>query len=277
MPLPLDHIVIAVHQLDRAIADYRALGFQVLIGGRHNGRTSHNALVVFQDGSYLELIALEGPAPQERWYNTLQSASEGLVDFALLPGDTTEVLNAARARGLLSLEGPFDGARLRPDGAQLRWQTARHASPDLPFLCGDISPRALRVSESPADRLHPNGCLGVARLDVAVQDLSTSLARYQALLGPDLPAGPVVVQEGMQQVKLTLGSTELRLLSPAPDPVTPQAEGAEAQALKHRLATRGEGPCALVLRGGLSASQAELSDALSHGVALSWASPNKPL
>ncbi|MBV5290925.1 MAG: VOC family protein [Curvibacter lanceolatus] len=272
MPLPLDHIVIAVHQLDRAIADYRALGFQVLIGGRHNGRTSHNALVVFQDGSYLELIAWEGPAPQERWYNTLQSASEGLVDFALLPGDTTEVLNAARARGLLSLEGPFDGARLRPDGAQLRWQTARHASPDLPFLCGDISPRALRVSESPADRLHPNGCLGVARLDVAVQDLSTSLARYQALLGPDLPAGPVVVQEGMQEVKLTLGSTELRLLSPAPE----QAGGAEAQALKHRLATRGEGPCALVLRGGPTASPGKGSDqgadALSHGVAWSWAS-----
>ncbi|WP_027474876.1 VOC family protein [Curvibacter gracilis] len=269
MTLPLDHIVIAVQQLDRAIADYRALGFQVLIGGRHNGRTSHNALVVFQDGSYLELIAWEGPAPQERWYTTLQSAGEGLVDFALLPGDTTEVLNAARSRGLLSLEGPFDGARLRPDGAQLRWQTARHASPDLPFLCGDISPRALRVSESPADRLHPNGALGVARLDIAVLDLPTSLARYQALLGPDLAAGPVLLREGVQQISLTLGSTELRLLSPASE----QADGAQAQALKHRLATRGEGPCALVLRSDLTtARHAEGPDEFSHGVALSWAS-----
>jgi len=276
MTLPLDHIVIAVHPLDQAIADYRALGFQVLIGGRHNGRTSHNALVVFQDGSYLELIAWEGPAPQERWYNTLQSAGEGLVDFALLPGDTTEVLNAARARGLLSLEGPFDGARLRPDGAQLRWQTARHASPDLPFLCGDISPRALRVSESPADRRHPNGSLGVARLDIAVHDLSTSLARYQALLGPDLPGGPVRVQEGVQQITLPLGSTELRLLSPDPTPAAQQAEGPEALALKHRLATRGEGPCALVLLGGPTDRQGKASDALSHGVALSWASSDKP-
>jgi len=277
MTLPLDHIVIAVHQLDRAIADYRALGFQVLIGGRHNGRTSHNALVVFQDGSYLELIAWEGPAPQERWYTTLQSAGEGLVDFALLPGDTTEVLKATRSHGLLSLEGPFDGARLRPDGAQLRWQTARHASPDLPFLCGDISPRALRVSESPADRQHPNGALGVARLDIAVHDLPTSLARYQALLGPDQGIGPVLLHEGVQQVSLSLGSTELRLLSPAPE----QATGAEAQALKHRLATRGEGPCALVLRGGPTARPGQGSDqgseVLSHGVALSWASPNQPL
>lgn len=271
MPLPLDHIVIAVHRLDQAITDYRALGFQVLIGGRHNGRTSHNALVVFQDGSYLELIAWEGPAPQERWYNTLQNAGEGLVDFALLPGDTTEVLNAARARGLLSLEGPFDGARLRPDGAQLRWQTARHASPDLPFLCGDISPRALRVSELPADRLHPNGSLGVARLDIAVQALPTSLTRYQALLGPDLQASPVLLDEGVQQISLFLGATELRLQSPAPD----EAGNARAQALKHRLATRGEGPCTLVLRGEPAAQPVELPFELSHGVALSWASPLK--
>lgn len=276
MTLPLDHIVIAVHPLDQAIADYRALGFQVLIGGRHNGRTSHNALVVFQDGSYLELIAWEGPAPQERWYNTLQSAGEGLVDFALLPDNTAEVLNAARARGLLSLEGPFDGARLRPDGAQLRWQTARHASPDLPFLCGDISPRALRVSESPADRLHPNGSLGVARLDIAVHDLAGSLTRYHALLGPELAAGPVEQHEGVQQVSLSLGSTELRLLSPEPDPAAEQAEGTEALALKQRLATRGEGPCALVLVGEPTDRQSKASDALSHGVALSWAAPNKP-
>lgn len=267
MTLPLDHIVIAVHHLEQAIVDFRALGFQVLIGGRHNGRTSHNALVVFQDGSYLELIAWEGPAPQERWYNTLQQAGEGLVDFALLPGDTTEVLNAARARGLHSLEGPFDGARLRPDGAQLRWQTARHASPDLPFLCGDITPRALRVSESAADRLHPNGALGVARLDIAVHELPTSLARYQALLGSDLHTGPVRHGGGLQQVSLLLGTTELQLLSPGPE----KAVEPRAQMLQQRLASRGEGPCALILLGGADAQRVELPAALSHGVSLSWA------
>ena len=38
-PLALDHIVIAVHNLEAAIADYRAMGFQVLVGGQHPGRT----------------------------------------------------------------------------------------------------------------------------------------------------------------------------------------------------------------------------------------------
>jgi hypothetical protein len=36
-PLPIDHVVIAVPSLDAAIADYRALGFTVLPGGRHPG------------------------------------------------------------------------------------------------------------------------------------------------------------------------------------------------------------------------------------------------
>ena len=64
MALPLDHIVIAVHDLDAAVADYRALGFQVAIGGRHPGRTSHNALVVFADGAYLEIIAWTARRPK---------------------------------------------------------------------------------------------------------------------------------------------------------------------------------------------------------------------
>ena len=67
-PLALDHIVIAVHNLEAAIADYRAMGFQVLVGGQHPGRTSHNALIVFADGAYLEIIAWRAPAPEERWY-----------------------------------------------------------------------------------------------------------------------------------------------------------------------------------------------------------------
>ena len=77
MSLALDHIVIAVADLDRAMADYRALGFQVLPGGQHPGRTSHNALVVFADGAYLELIAWRAPAPEERWYRTLSAHGEG--------------------------------------------------------------------------------------------------------------------------------------------------------------------------------------------------------
>lgn len=182
--LGLDHIVIAVRDLQAAITGFRGLGFTVQPGGQHPGRSSHNALIVFDDGAYIELIAWAAPAPQERWWQVLQAHGEGFVDFALLPGDTQAVLAAAHGRGLHTLIGPLDGGRVRPDGAQLQWCTARHDTPDLPFLCGDITPRALRVPEGTV-RHHANGAQGVAELVIAVHDLDATVARYRALLGND--------------------------------------------------------------------------------------------
>lgn len=281
--LALDHIVIAVNDLEAAIADYRAMGFQVLVGGQHPGRTSHNALIVFADGAYLEIIAWRAPAPEERWYRTLRDHGEGLVDFALLPHDTAQMLAEARARGLDTLTGPLAGGRVRPDGEQLRWQTARHATPDVPFLCGDITPRALRVPEGDV-RTHPNGALGVAQITVAVHDLDTTLGRYRALLGSAGPSIPdanaaLATVDGVRSATLTVGPLKLLLQS------TSTAGNDGAAMLGQRLASRGEGPCAVTLRHTLgdasapSASddpgtpRAAFDSHLCHGVDLQWAVP----
>lgn len=272
LTLPLDHVVIAVRDLACAIADYRSLGFQVLPGGQHPGRTSHNALVVFADGAYLELIAWQAPAPQERWWRTLQDHGEGLVDFALLPAHTEDALRSAQARGLHTLHGPVPGARKRPDGAELKWQTARHATPDLPFLCGDLTPRALRVPEGPV-RQHRNGVLGVAELTVAVQDLSMACERYAALLGGGGPHRWPDQGDGVGRAQLWLPNalspgTRLTLVSPTQSQASPCAS-----ALAQRLRERGEGPCALALAGppGHHGAHSEPFAAhLSHGVDLRW-------
>ena len=181
-PMPLDHLVIAVHDLDLAMQRHREMGYQVVVGGSHPGRLSHNALVVFEDGSYFELIAWRGPAPAEAWWHLLQQQGEGLIDFALLPHDTAEVIAAARARGLQDIAGPLEGGRQRPDGKALEWTTARQATRDLPFLCGDVTPRAWRVPEG-ALRQHPNGVKGVSKVKVSVRDLDASVRRYEQFLG----------------------------------------------------------------------------------------------
>lgn len=41
MAFALDHVVIAVNDLDRAVADYQSLGFTVYPGGVHHGGVSH--------------------------------------------------------------------------------------------------------------------------------------------------------------------------------------------------------------------------------------------
>ena len=84
MIISIDHVVILVSDLEAAIADYTALGFTVMPGGTHTGGATHNALVVFEDDTYLELIAFLREAPEHPWWRH-QPAGEGLVDFALLP------------------------------------------------------------------------------------------------------------------------------------------------------------------------------------------------
>ncbi|MFG0608042.1 VOC family protein [Delftia sp. WSY_14] len=269
MTLPLDHIVIAVQDLERSIADYTALGFNVLRGGEHPGRSTHNALVVFADGAYFELIAWRAPAPEERWWQQLQRHGEGIVDFALLPTETGAVVSAAQARGL-DYEAPYEGGRLRPDGAQLRWRNARARSQDL----GDLTPRALRVPEGDA-RVHANGATGVARLHVAVHDLRASLARWRALLGEgaDIGEARLSADGGAYRASLKLGgtgpgATELVLSAPA--------QGVATGALGHRLATRGEGPYAIGLDVRRPAPARALDEAATHGVRIVLAQDSLP-
>jgi catechol 2,3-dioxygenase-like lactoylglutathione lyase family enzyme len=230
----IDHVVILVHDLATATNDYAALGFTVTPGGVHADGATHNALVAFADGSYLELIAFRRAAPDHIWWRHTTNG-EGLIDFALLPDAIDEDVAAARLRGL-DMTGPFSGGRERPDGVRIAWKTARPATPDLPFLCGDVTPRDLRVPTGAA-RLHPNGVTGIARVLVATRDLAVSAARYRALLGIE----GTTVTEG---VSFELGASAIVLT-----------------ALNERH--RREGPCALELRGGASV---DLDPAITHGV-----------
>ena len=261
MPLLLDHAVILVNDLDAAIADYRALGFTVRRGGTHAGGATHNALVGFADGSYLELIAFLLRGSGHRWDAAAARGREGFIDFALLPDSVAAVVEGARSRGL-AYQGPQDGGRLRPDGERLQWQTGTPPTPDLPFLCGDVTPRALRVPEGDV-RVHANGVLGVAAITLAVADLAASLARWQALLGPQLPATeqPLALPGlGLQQAVLPLGSTRLVLVAPGPD-------AADSAALRAHLAGRGEGLLGMALSGPSGVPALALPRLQSHSAA----------
>lgn len=254
MSLPLDHIVIAVQDLAATVQDFRQLGFTVTLGGAHPGRSTHNALIALQDGAYFELIAWQQADPTHPWWPKLQQFGEGIVDFALLPSNTETVVAQALARGL-AYQTPVRGGRLRPDGVQLQWHNARPASADLPFLCGDLTPRTLRVPQDAAQQ-HANGVTGVARLHIATHDLDQSLRRYRALLG-DVP----VSQLSTTYATLQLGHTQLVLET-----------AAHSAAAQQRLATQGEGPFAIALR----TAQAQPADtaplALTHGAPIQWIS-----
>jgi catechol 2,3-dioxygenase-like lactoylglutathione lyase family enzyme len=273
MIVGIDHIVILVRDLEAAQADYSRLGFTVLPGGAHADGATHNALIVFADGTYLELLAFLREAPEHRWWRHV-AHGEGLIDWALLPDAIADDIATARAHGV-DLEGPVAGGRRRPDGQEVAWQMGLPATPDLPFLCGDVTPRALRVPEGADVRQHANGVVGIAGLTVAVRDITTSVQRYRGLLTTEMhspggpshavpPTSPVVPEPGARVALLPAGQATVSLVAPAPA----ATDDPHAYPLHAHLAQRGEGPYALALRVEDAAQQTTLDTTQTHGVPL---------
>jgi catechol 2,3-dioxygenase-like lactoylglutathione lyase family enzyme len=185
----LDHVVIRVRDLEQACADYRELGFTVTPGGEHPTLGSRNALIPFQDDTYLELIAFKPRSATEnvpesavtRRWRRWEECDEGLVDFALVPSSAEEAIREARERGL-AIDGPFPGSRRRPDGQEVAWQLGIPEAFEAPFLCADVTPRELRVPGGEARR-HANGVIGIRAVGTKALDFDATIERYRALLG----------------------------------------------------------------------------------------------
>lgn len=181
----LDHVVLVVLDLDAAIAEHRARGYLVQRGGEHPGGVSHNALVGFADGSYLELFAFHDLAKSRGNHSWAPVAERGggWADFALLSDDVTS--DAAKLGELL--ERPVEaGGRARPDGVQIGWRVARLRKP-LPFLITDTTPREQRVPSGDATR-HPNGVAGVTSVVLGARDVAAVTNDYQRLRELGAPA-----------------------------------------------------------------------------------------
>lgn len=264
--LRFDHVVIAVNDLTRAMASYASIGFTVLPGGRHSHAPTHNALVVFADGTYLELLGWTAETSDDRWFRTLQQHGEGIVDFALGPDALAQTLALTKARGLV-YSGPLRGSRETSSGDKVEWQSGRPASAALPFFCEDITPRALRVPNGDMC-LHPNGTLGISKITVATRNAGSALIDYRALLED---AAPIVRfkesrtfdNTGLMAACVSIRSIQIVLTSPVDGSDLPAASR-----LRHLLDTRGEGPFQLAL--GIAAGHAERSygHEATHGLVL---------
>jgi len=173
----LDHVVLVARDLNAAIADHRRRGFTVTPGGEHADGVTHNALITFADGSYLEIVAFRdlARALSHRWWKVAADGG-GLADFALLSDD---LAGDAAALAELVKTPPKDGGRIRPDGVELKWRTAL-LHPPLPFVIEDLTARDLRVPGGAAAE-HANGAVGIASVVVGAVDIADAEWRYAAL------------------------------------------------------------------------------------------------
>ena len=173
----LDHVVFVFRELQSAIDDFRRRGFTVSPGGEHADRITHNALIPFADGTYLELVGFRdlSRAATHRWWNVAANGG-GIADFALLSDDI-----AADTAALADLvkTPPKESGRITPDGVELKWRTAVLKAP-LPFIIEDLTPREFRVpSGAAAD--HANGAIGIALVIIGTTDIADTEWRYASL------------------------------------------------------------------------------------------------
>jgi hypothetical protein len=200
--LRFDHLVIAVRDLETASADLQALGFDVRPGGRHEGFGTRNAIVRF-GLDYLELITVEDEQLALRTsrgalVEFLRDHEIGLCAYALATDDLDGLARLAQRSGI-AVDGPFRMQRRRPDGTLLSWRLLvpggnQYFKP-WPFFIRWDQPDVERLAREPRGT-HPNGAVGVASLEVAVQDLAR-FAEWTKLLGL------VLESAGIQLVDVT--------------------------------------------------------------------------
>lgn len=193
----LDHLVVLVRNLEAAVRYHEDLGFTVTPGGEHADGLTRNALIPFEDGSYLELVSFLDPEDTRdniwRWRRFLTTGGR-LIDYCAASKDLEVEVRCLRGCGF-AVDGPHEGGRRLPDGREIRWLTAsvRQEGRMLTFLIEDLTPRELRVPGGSSAR-HPNGATangatGFIRLDIAVPEVDRSLEFFTPFMDATVIAG----------------------------------------------------------------------------------------
>ena len=206
MTLGIDHVLIAVEDLDLAIEQYQNLGFEAYYGGEHPNHGTHNALVPFSDGFYLELIAMKDPELANQFPHTSKIAStlekqNRYMTFALDADILDFEISRLRQFGH-QIHDPIDGGRKRYDGVDVAWKTAHFEDGGLPFIIEDITQRGVRIP-TPSHGLGQQ--LGLWYITLASPNASELEKIYKSVLHrePDedlrTERGYLVLTEGQEE------------------------------------------------------------------------------
>jgi hypothetical protein len=175
--LELDHVSVCGSNLDTLRQSFTDAGLTPDMGGPHGNGITQMAIIGFDDGTYIELIApiKAGATAGSDWAKFM---SEDAITCAWAVGTNVLLQEVDRLKKAgIAVTNPERGSRKRPDGMSIEWMTSSEGSgtpgSTLPFIIEDQTPRAWRVQTSASVQGSPlrgveNVVLGVNNLDAAV-------------------------------------------------------------------------------------------------------------
>lgn len=183
--LDLDHVSICGANLDALRQAFTEAGLTPDFGGPHGNGITQMALIGFDDGSYVELIAPVKPGVTEgSHWGKFMSGDATPCAWAVGTNVLLQELDRLKKAGI-AVTAPERGSRKRPDGMSIEWMTA-DAGPGtpgstLPFMIEDQTPRAWRVQTSASVQGGP--AFGVENVVLGVNDLDASIALFRKAYG----------------------------------------------------------------------------------------------
>jgi hypothetical protein len=189
----LDHLVVAVRDLDAAAAAWAALGFTISPRGLHSAHIgSANTTMMFGE-DYLELLGVVTPTPHNQALRDFVAQREGLDRAAFTTTDAAAGAEALRARGI-DAAGPVHFSRPvpLPDGREtearfsvFRWPPTQRPGGLGIFACQHHTRDAVWV---PSLLRHANGASRIKRVLVATDDPAGAAASLASAIGGDAQA-----------------------------------------------------------------------------------------
>jgi len=225
----LDHVGVAVRDLDRSRADYETLGFQVQPGGHFPGGAS-NAIIDLDDHFYLELITAPDDAKgDDATIIQFAKAHEGAMYFGLNVSSAKDTADGLKAHNF-DVQGPTPGSVMSehdttPPAPQ--WYSVDPADKPaaekraiaLPMFFIEYVP-APNDHRTPSDKSRqPNYVVGVRAIWIGVHDLVEALAamREQGFRAP----GRFVSLDGLEGRATRAGTGDLNLVKIPGEPGDP--------------------------------------------------------
>jgi catechol 2,3-dioxygenase-like lactoylglutathione lyase family enzyme len=190
----LDHVVIAVRDLERARATYSRLGFTLTPRGVHSIGSQNHCVMFGRD--YLELLAVPKPHPALEYYSDFLARGEGVAALALATGDA-RAAHAELAAAGMTADPPLEFSRpvaLAEGVRQASFRIVQLGAAQTPgcrvFLCQHRTPELVWRSEYLS---HAVGATEIAALALVVEDPVAAAAAYGQVLG----GAPQRIEEGL--------------------------------------------------------------------------------